>query len=231
MAQIREMLDQSQEAQTKEQLQFLINAAQGKLNEQKEKLEKVFLNPSAEEHIRVIPDTQIRWYDEYRCNVKDGTSKSIDDVVDAFFTGGDGLLNGFKSLVKTGLSTILGNEQAGESQQNIYIVGMEHNAIIRVDISSWRYNYSSDGIIGKVKDVYCCTFCKSVVDHTKVRLDTLVYLISELAGDDIAKLEDYINKLKRIWKLLENESPDEVYDRVMPLLNQRHEAWLRLNKI
>ncbi|EDW9441727.1 hypothetical protein AAIK02_000285 [Salmonella enterica] len=37
MAQIREMLDQSQEAQTKEQLQFLINAAQGKLNEQKEK--------------------------------------------------------------------------------------------------------------------------------------------------------------------------------------------------
>ncbi|EKA1733906.1 hypothetical protein OJ372_001691, partial [Salmonella enterica] len=48
MAQIREMLDQSQEAQTKEQLQFLINAAQGKLNEQKEKLERIFLNPSAE---------------------------------------------------------------------------------------------------------------------------------------------------------------------------------------
>ncbi|EKK8367533.1 hypothetical protein PPQ78_001676, partial [Salmonella enterica] len=69
MAKIREMLDQSQEAQTKEQLQFLINAAQGKLNEQKEKLEKIFLNPSAEEKIRVIPDTQIRWYDEYRCNV------------------------------------------------------------------------------------------------------------------------------------------------------------------
>lgn len=84
---------------------------------------------------------------------------------------------------------------------------MEHNAIIRVDISSWRYNYTSDGIIGKVKDVYCTTFCKSVVDHTKVRLDTLVYLISEQAGDDIDKLEDYINKLKRIWKLIENESP------------------------
>ncbi|EAX9869928.1 hypothetical protein BU787_21080, partial [Salmonella enterica] len=226
-----EMLDQSQEAQTKEQLQFLINAAQGKLNEQKEKLEKIFLNPSAEEKIRVIPDTQIRWYDEYRCNVKSGASDSIDKVIDAFFTGESGLVDGFKGLVKTGLSTILGNEQAGECQQNIYVVGMEHNAIIRVDISSWRYNYTSDGIIGKVKDVYCTTFCKSVVDHTKVRLDTLVYLISEQAGDDIDKLEDYINKLKRIWKLIENESPLSVQKRVTPLLNARYDAYLRLNKL
>lgn len=70
MAKIREMVDQSQEDQTKEQLQFLISAAHGKLNEQKAKLEKIFLNPSAEERVRVIPDTQIRWYDEYRCNVK-----------------------------------------------------------------------------------------------------------------------------------------------------------------
>jgi hypothetical protein len=45
-------------------------------------------------------------------------------------------------LVKAGLGTILGNESAGEYQENIYVVGMEHNAIIRVDISSWRYNYS-----------------------------------------------------------------------------------------
>lgn len=218
MAKIRELLDQSDEAKTKEQLQFLINAAEGKLNEQKEKLEKVFLNPSSEEKIRVIPDTEIKWYDEYRCNVKSGASDAIDKVVDNFFTGEKGLKDGFKGLVKAGLSTILGNESAGQYQENIYVVGMEHNAIIRVDISSWRYNYSSDGIIGNVKDVYCCTFCKSVVDHTKVRLDTLVYLISEQAGDDFDKLKDYITKLKGIWSLLEDEHPNEVVKRVQPLL-------------
>lgn len=218
MAQIRELLDQSQEAQTKEQLQFLINAAKGKLSEQQEKLEKVFLNPAAEEKVRVIPDTEIKWFEEYRCNVKSGASDSIDKVVDSFFTGEKGLVDGFKTLVHAGLSTILGNESAGEYQSNIYIVAMEHNAIIRVDISSWRYNYTSDGIIGHVKDVYCCTFCKSVVDHTKVRLDTLVYLISEQAGDEEEKVVEYINKLKKIWALLEPQSPKEVADRVQPLL-------------
>lgn len=218
MAKLRELLDQSDEAAIKEQLQFLINAAKGKLNEQKEKLEKVFLNPSAEEKIRVIPDTEIKWYDEYRCNVKQGASDSIDKVVDSFFTGEKGLVDGFKGLVKAGLSTIMGNESAGEFQENIYVVGMEHNAIIRVDISAWRYNYTSEGIIGHVKDVMCCTFCKSVVDHSKVRLDTLVYLISEQAGDDFDKLKDYITQLKEIWALLERQTPNAVAARVQPLL-------------
>lgn len=218
MSQIKELLDQSNEDHIKEQLQFLINAATGKLNEQKEKLERVFLNPSSEEKIRVIPDTEIRWYDEYRCNVKEGASDSIDKVIDSFFSSEQGLKDGFKVLVKAGLSTILGNESAGEFQENIYVVTMEHNAIVRVDISSWRYNFTSDGVIGHIKDVYCCTFCKSVVDHTKVHLDTLVYLISEQAGDDFDKLEEYINKLKKIWKLLEPENTNDVARRVQPLL-------------
>jgi hypothetical protein len=221
MSKIREMLDQSSEAQTKEQLQFLINAAQGKLDAQKERLERIFLNPSEEEKIRVIPDTEIKWYDEYRCNVKSGASNAIDQVVDSFFSGEKGLVDGFKALVKAGLGTILGNESAGEYQENIYVVGMEHNAIIRVDISSWRYNYSSEGIIGHVKDVMCCTFCKSVVDHTKVRLDTLVYLISEQAGDDFDKLSGYIENLKKIWSLLQCQQPHQVAKRVYPLLKAR----------
>lgn len=218
MAKLKEVLDQSNEAAIKEQLQFLISAAQGKLNEQKEKLEKVFLNPSAEEKIRVIPDTQIRWYDEYRCNVKQGASDAVDKVVDNFFSGEKGLIDGFKGLVKVGLSTILGNESAGEFQQNFYVVAMEHNAIIRVDIATWRYNYSSEGIIGKVKDVMCSSFCKSVVDHTKVRLDTLVYLISEQAGDDFDSVKKYIDKLKSIWELLKSQTTLEVMSRMRPLL-------------
>jgi uncharacterized protein YlzI (FlbEa/FlbD family) len=215
MAKIRDLLDQSDEAEIKEQLQFLLNAAKGKLDEQKELLEKVFLNPSFEEKIRVIPDTEIKWYDEYRYNVKQGASDAIDQVIDRFFTGEKGQVEGFKSLVKAGLSKILDNESAGECQENIYFVGMEHNAIIRVDVSSWRYNYTSNG---HVKDVFCCTFCKSLVDHTKVRLDTLVYLISEQAEDEFDKLKDYITKLKEIWALLEPQSATEVANRVQPML-------------
>lgn len=204
MAKLRDLLDNSQEAQTREQLQFLVNAAMGKLDAQKEKLEKTFLNPSSEEKIRVIPDTMIQWYDEYRCNVKTGVSAAMDQVVDSFFEGEKGLKDGFKNLVKTAMSTILGNESAGESQQNVYTVFMEHNAIVRVDISTWRYNFTSEGVIGKVKDAFCCTFCKSVVDHRKVRLDTLLYLISRQAGDDKDKVKAYISALKEMWQMLED---------------------------
>lgn len=220
MSKIRDMLDQSTESATREQLQFLITAAKGKLETQKEKLEKIFLNPSAEEKIRVIPDTEIKWYDEYRCNVKKGASDSINEVVDQFFSGSAGLKDGLKSLVKTGLATVLGCETAGEQEENFYVVYMEHNAIIRVDISVWRYNYSSEGIIGKVKDAFCCTFCKSVVDHTKVRLDTLVYLISEVAGDE--HVVEYIKKLREIWSLLEQEDPKDVLARY----KQQDSNWL-----
>lgn len=140
------------------------------------------------------------------------------------------MVDGFKGLVRTALSTILKNENDGECQQNVYVVGMEYNAIIRVDISSWRYNYTSDAIIGKVKNVYYTTFCKSIVDHSTVRLDTLIYVILQQAWGGIDKSDAYINKLKRIWELLENESPLSVQRRVTPLLNVRHDAYMRLNK-
>jgi hypothetical protein len=218
MAQLRAMIDQSQEAQTKEQLQFLVNAAKGKLEEMQQKMERIFLNPASEEKVRVIPDTQIRWYEEYRCNVKAGASDALGNVVDSFFEGEKGLKSGFNTLIKSVLSSVLGDESAGEQMKNMYVVSMEHNAVIRVDICTWRYNYTSDGIIGHVKDAFAATFCKSVVDHKKVRLDTLVYLISQQAGDELEQVEPYIQKLKKIWALLEDHSADSVAARVQPLL-------------
>lgn len=222
MAKIREMIDTSNESLIKEQLKFLVSTAQSKLDVQKEILEKAFLNPASEEKIRVVPDTEVRWYDEYRCNVKEGADDSIDKVIDQFFSGSGSVKVGFKTLVKTALSTILGQESAGEYQKNLYVVYMEHNAIIRVDISVWRYNYTSDAVIGKVKDVFCCTFCKSVVDHTKVRLDTLIYLISELLNDDIELLKQYIGELREIWALLANEEPKQV----LKSYKNKHRLWL-----
>lgn len=64
----------------------------------------------------------------------------------------------------------------------------------------------------------CSSFCKSVVDHTKVRLDTLVYLISERAGDDFDSVKKYIDKLKSIWEFLKSQTTLEVMSRMRPLL-------------
>ena len=50
----------------------------------------------------------------------------VDQAVDAFFgaseTGSKGVLDGFKSVVKVGLSTILGDTSTGESYDQKFFV-------------------------------------------------------------------------------------------------------------
>jgi hypothetical protein len=40
-------------------------------------------------------------------------------------------------------------------------------------------------------------FCTSIVDHTKLQIDELTYLLSEHAGD--TDVEAYIDKLVSVW--------------------------------
>jgi hypothetical protein len=217
MAEIRSLLDRSQEDHVKEQLQFLLNAAEAKLQVFKAEIEKAFLNPEAEK-IRIVPDKNIAWYEEYRAGVSEGASQEIGKVIDKFFTGESGVKDGFKTLVQIGLQTLLGSDQVGEQSKKYYFVTIEHNAIIRVDVGCWRYNFSSEGVMGKQKNAFCYVFSKSIVDHKKVSLDTLLYLISEQVGDDLEKVEPFIKKLKSVWNLLEDRSPNEVLKAVKPLL-------------
>jgi hypothetical protein len=53
-------------------------------------------------------------------------SEGVDQAVDAFFgasdTGTKGVLEGFKNVVKTGLSAILGDTSAGESYDKKFFV-------------------------------------------------------------------------------------------------------------
>lgn len=110
---------------------------------------------------------------------------------------------GLQSLISVGLQTILGDTSMGQNEQIQTFVTMEHNAIIRVDTKVWRYNFSDHSIIGTIQNALCYVFCKSVVDHTKVSLDVLTYLISQQAGDNQQAVQAYIKELKEIWGTLQ----------------------------
>lgn len=52
---------------------------------------------------------------------------------------------------------------------------------------------------------------KSIVDHTKVTIDELVYMVTEMIGSDkIEEAEAFVNQLKKVWKLPEDKNPKEV---------------------
>lgn len=52
---------------------------------------------------------------------------------------------------------------------------------------------------------------KSIVDHTKITIDELLYMVTEMIGaDKIEEVEAFVNQLKKVWSLLENKTTNEV---------------------
>ncbi len=49
---------------------------------------------------------------------------------------------------------------------------------------------------------------KSIVDHTKVTIDELLYMVTDMIGaDNLEEVEAFVKQLKQVWSLLENKIP------------------------
>jgi hypothetical protein len=211
MAQIRQMIDQSNEAQTREQLEFLLSAARGRVNSFENELNLMFLNPEAQGKIQIVGTRALTYVKEYRANITAGVDKEILAIIDEFFTGtSDGVKNGFQNLIKIGLKSILGTETAGEWLQEMFVVLPENLAFVRVDIKVWRYNFSSEGIISKAKNAFAFIFSKSIVDHRKLTEDELIFFIAQMVGNDIEKVKAFLADLKELWKLIGDKEPNRL---------------------
>lgn len=52
---------------------------------------------------------------------------------------------------------------------------------------------------------------KSIVDHTKITFDELLYMVTEMIGaDKLDEVEAFVNQLKKVWDMLEDKHPNEV---------------------
>lgn len=211
MSFIKDLIDEQEkkkEQALKEQLEFLLTAARAKLQVYETALDNMFLNPAAQGAIQIVGERAMATFKEYQANVQENSDKQVGKVIDNFFSGN--IKEGFKEVVKIGMNQILGNAQIGEQEFDDFFVTSEHNAIIRVDVKCWRYNFSSTGIIGNVQNAFCYVFCKSVVDHTKVSVDEYLYLLSAQLGDNLNKVESYLNELRSAWRAIDGTKPEVV---------------------
>ena len=74
---------------------------------------------------------------------------------------------------------------------------------------TYRYNFSNEGVISTHKNVLAYILCISVVDHTDVTVDEMVYLASEFAGDAPDQYGNYLNSLVKTWKELRANDIDQ----------------------
>ncbi|KAI1643435.1 uncharacterized protein F4817DRAFT_319836 [Daldinia loculata] len=203
-------LDRSKEDEmkAKEQLELMMKLADARLNTFEGELKSMFLDHESAMKTSVPGKRALRFERYVQVDTESTPGDGVDKAVDAFFGAGDtglnGVLDGFKNVVKTGLSTILGDTSAGESYD-------KNNAIIRVDMYTYKYNFATKGVISTHKNILAYILCISVVDHRDVTVDELIYLASEFAGDGAvgpdSGFEKYLEMIMKTWNKLKAIDP------------------------
>ncbi|KAL8998616.1 MAG: hypothetical protein Q9169_002367 [Polycauliona sp. 2 TL-2023] len=104
-----------------------------------------------------------------------------------------------QKTVTTALNVFLGNASAGQKDESKYFVYMHHNAIVRVDVKLWRWNFVGTGFSDTYKSVMGYIICLSVVDIAVLKTAEFVYLISEYAGDSEDEVEQYCEAMGKMY--------------------------------
>ncbi|GKT42261.1 uncharacterized protein ColSpa_02442 [Colletotrichum spaethianum] len=117
------------ERKKKEQLELMMKLADARLDTFQGELEKMFLDRESAMKTSVPGRRALRFERHVAVDAESTPGKGVEDAVDSFFgasdTGTKGVLDGFKSVVKTGLSAILGDSSAGESYDKKFFVCMK----------------------------------------------------------------------------------------------------------
>lgn len=187
----------------KERLELLLLAAKAKIRSYRDEMNEQFMNPAQVDRIQIPGIRSIRFIEQYHVAAKQGFSQQVGDhltqAIDAFFSIGgkdqdtkSAVQSGVKALISSALDAFIGSTEAGETEEKIYVVVPENNSFVRADIAIWKYHMESQKIIDDSDTAVAYVLCKSVIDHTKVSIDELIYLVSDALTQ--RPLKHYVEK-------------------------------------
>ncbi|CAG8833276.1 16258_t:CDS:2, partial [Racocetra persica] len=126
---------------------------------------------------------------------KSNPSKAVEKVIDRFLS--NDIISGFKEVITYSVNAIINNQTLGESFRRECHLLIENNALVRIDILFYKYDFGSDGITTQLHDLFCYMFHKSVIPAEKLDHNLLVYAISKYINNtnkDIPKRNEAIKK-------------------------------------
>ncbi|KAJ4179363.1 hypothetical protein NW767_014647 [Fusarium falciforme] len=110
----------------KEQLEMMMKVADARLDTFESEIKNMFLDKDSSSKTSVPGKRALRFKRSVRVDTGSEGAPGVREAINAFFggseTGGKGVLDGFKAVVKTGLKTILGDTSAGESYDQKFFV-------------------------------------------------------------------------------------------------------------
>ena len=131
---------------------------------------------------------------KYKIKVSEAPSQEITDAIGEVLKGD--FLDGLKNLISVGLSQMLGNASAGETEKVDFHIVFANNSLLRVDYMIYKYEFSSKGIIDKVKNVFCYYLQVGVLDLEKVNPQILLYELTRAIGE--SRLPDAAKRLQNL---------------------------------
>lgn len=194
----------------KEQFNLLQKMAQAKCDQYKSELKSMFTSNGTSE-CEIVGNRAIRYNDGQHVNISAECDQAIKDAIDAFFHGEEDVKQGFQKIIRAAIDTLIGNTAIGEQEEKMFFIYPENFTIVRVDVKCYKYSFSSTGVIANTENIFCYTMAKSIVDHTKVTIDELLYMVTEMIGaEKLNEVEKFVEQLKKVWNMLENKQPTEV---------------------
>ena len=125
--------------------------------------------------------------------------------------------------VLTTVKTFIGRSEAGDSQLRDYHVFVQDNALVRLDVMLYKYNFSSDNVLRSVNTVNAFLLYKSIINHEEVSRDLMVYEItrfvsgylnapdeasstSKIRQEEInSEVAKYLQRLRSLYRLFDND--------------------------
>jgi hypothetical protein len=198
--------DDAEAVKSKQNLEILQKLVDAQLDKYEAALDAAFLNPTAAAKTEVPGIRALRKQRFSTANVSDKPSDKIGDAIDSFFNiGGEGVKTddalrvGFKSVVKGALDAFLGNTESGQKEESKYFVYMYNNAVVRLDVKLWRWNFAGKGFSDNYQSVFGYFTCMSVVDVKALKTSEFVFLITEYVGGKGEEATKYIDEMTKLY--------------------------------
>ncbi|QOS67055.1 hypothetical protein GS424_010915 [Eggerthella guodeyinii] len=218
MAKISKLIDElkgktEEEIRTREQYCFLQKMASAKSETFENRLKLKLSKEETAGAPEIVGGRAYEYHSGQHVNISQQCDDAVPKEIAEFFKGSEEVKAGFQKLVKKGLSGPINDTSIGETEETKSFVFPENYAIVRVDVTAYKYAFSSEDVLANnVENVFVYTMAKSIVDCKKVSLDSLLHAVVDILNDDtgenlnIEQVMPFVKELQMYWKLLDENA-------------------------
>ncbi|QOS67054.1 hypothetical protein GS424_010910 [Eggerthella guodeyinii] len=215
MTKISEMIDDikgrtEEDVRARQQLVFLQKMACAKSKELEGRIATMLSDEKAVGDVAIMGGGAYEYHSEQHVNISRQCDDAVPKEIAEFFKGSEEVKACFRAIVKQGLSGPINDTSIGETEETKSFVFPENYAIVRVDVTAYKYAFSSEDVLANnVENVFVYTMAKSIVDCKKVSLDSLMHAVVDMLrgnsdeGPSPDQVMPFIQNLQTCWKLLD----------------------------